>query len=362
MGSKNHNTRKVENLLKNVYYNIDHPASFSGVLKLSKATKVPIKKTKDWLATQDVYTLHKPVRYKFPRRKVLSYGIGDLVQCDLVDVSKFAKYNRGVKYLLTAIDVFSKFGYAIPLKNKTAASVLSAFKTLFKKLGRVKFINSDKGREFINHQLKSFFIKKGVNHYVTESEYKASVVERFNRTLKNKLYRIFTYRNSFKYLDILDSVLRSYNNSVHSSTGFAPSQVTPQDQGVIFERLYGYRPVVPHDFRVGDRVRISKANKVFRRGYLPNWTEEVFEIYKCFSKNPPTFLLQDLKGNVLKGRFYAHELQKVFKTSKDYWRIEKILRSRGKGTNKEYFVKWKGYADSFNSWIKKKTFKKLWTR
>ena len=158
------------------------------MLKLSKATKVPIKKTKDWLATQDTYTLHKPVRYKFPRRKVMSYGIGDLLQCDLVDLSKFAKYNKGVKYLLTVIDVFSKYAYAIPLKSKNDTSLLSAFKILFKHLKTtVKHINTDRGKEFFNSKLKNFFIRKRVNHYATHSEYKASVVERFNRTLKNTL-------------------------------------------------------------------------------------------------------------------------------------------------------------------------------
>ena len=343
----------MEDLLKKVYYNIEHPASFSGVLKLSRATKVPVKKTKEWLTSQDTYTLHKPVRYKFQRRRVMSYGIGDLLQCDLVDVSKFAKYNKGVKFLLVCIDVFSKYAHAIPLKNKSAASVLSAFKTLFKKLGVVKHLHTDGGKEFFNNMLKKFLMQKGVNHYATHSEYKASVVERFNRTLKNKLYRIFTYRNSFKYLDILDSVLKSYNDSVHRSTGFAPSQVTPADQSTIFQRLYGYRPMRRHDLREGDLVRISKAKKTFTRGYLPNWSEEVFEIFKSFHKTPPTFLLRDLKGNVLKGRFYVHELQKISKTSGDFWRIEKILRARGKGANREYFVKWKGFDNSFNSWIKK---------
>ena len=304
MGSEIYKHTNVEDLLKSVYYNIEHPASFSGVLKLSKATKVPFKKTKEWLATQDTYTLHKPVRYKFPRRKVISYGIGDLLQCDLVDLSKLAKYNKGVKYLLTGIDVFSKYGYVIPLKSKNATTLLSAFKTLFKHLKTpVKHINTDKGKEFFNSKLKNFFVRKGVNHYATHSEYKASVVERFNRTLKNKLYRVFTYRNSFKYLDILGSVLKSYNDSVHRSTGFAPSQVTPLHQGVIFERLYGYRPLVNHDFRVGDRVRISKTKKTFTRGYLPNWSEEVFEVFKSFNKSPPTFVLRDLQGKGYKRAF-----------------------------------------------------------
>lgn len=360
MGRKIRNTQRVEDVLKRIYYNIEHPASFSSALKLSKASKVPIKKTKEWLASQDTYTLHKPVRFKFPRRKVLSYGIGDLMQIDLVDLSKFAKYNRGVKYLLTAIDVFSKYAYAIPLKRKNSASVLTALKTLFKKAGVFKHVESDKGKEFWNRPCRKFFAQKGMNHYSSESEYKASVVERLNRTLKNRLYRIFTYRNSFKYVDILNSVLKAYNDSVHKSTGFPPSRVTHQDESVIFERLYGYQKLADHGFRVGDQVRISKAKKAFKRGYLPNWTEEIFEVYKCFAKNPPTFVLRDLKGNVVKGRFYAHELQKVLKKSGDFWRVEKILRSRGKGANKEYFVKWKGYSDDYNSWIKSRWIKSRW--
>lgn len=254
----------MENVLKDIYYDIDHPASFSGATKLSKASKVPIKRTKEWLASQDVYTLHKPVRFKFPRRKVLAYGIDDLIQADLVDMSKFSRHNGGARYLLTAIDVFSKYAHAIPLKKKNASSVLSALKVLFRKLGAVRNFQTDFGKEFWNMPCKQFLSRKGVNHYSSHSEYKASVVERFNRTLKNKLYRIFTHRNSFKYVDVLNSVLKSYNDSVHRSTGFAPSRVTSLDQAAIFERLYGYgKPTSDHGIRPGDRVRISKAKKTF---------------------------------------------------------------------------------------------------
>lgn len=190
----------------------------------------------------------------------------------------------------------SKYAYAIPLKRKNATSVLGALKTVFKKLGTVKHIQSDKGREFWNSPCQRFFAQKGVNHYSSESEYKTSVVERFNRTLKNKLYRIFTYRNSFTYVDILNFVLKAYNSSVHRSTGFSPDRVTQRDESVIFERLYGYLKLVDHGYRVGDKVGISKAKKAFKIGYLPNWSEEAFEVHKCFFKEPTDIFTSRFEG------------------------------------------------------------------
>lgn len=336
-----------------IYYDFKNPASFGGVVKLAKAASSSTRKAKEWLMTQDTYTLHKPVKYKFSRRKILSYGIGDLIQCDLVDMSKFAKYNGGNKFLLTVIDVFSKFAYAIPLKNKKAATLVNALEKLIERLGSVSNIQTDKGGEFYNKRVRDLFKKHKINHYSSYSENKAAVVERFNRTLKNKLYRIFTHRGNSKYIDVLQSVLNSYNESVHRSTGLAPSQVTPKLESSIFKKLYGYVADVKFKFALGEQVRISKAKKTFRRGYLPNWTDEVFTVYKRYPSMPPTYLLSDLKQNVVDGRFYEEELQKVVKSSTDYWRVEKILKTKGTGSNKEYFVKWLGFSNEHNSWVKR---------
>lgn len=345
--------KKTSKTLDKHYYKIDGSGSYGGIERLSKASGVPLKTAKNWLMTQDAYTLHKPIRLKFMRRKVIAYGIGELMQCDLIDMTKLAKFNDGIKYVLTAIDVFSKYAYAIPLKSKNSESMLKAFKKLSKQCKiNINKIQTDFGREFHNRLLKKYFKRHGIHHYSSHSEYKASVFERFNRPLKSRLFRIFTHTNSYRYIDILKSVLKGYNSSKHRTIGHAPDKVTPELESSIFEKVYGYNAQMKYKYNVGDRVRISKVKQTFHKGYLPNWTDEVFTIYKRFPSIPPTYILRDLKSANVKGRFYEEELQKVFKESHDFWRVERVLKSRGAGVNKEYYVKWMGFDQRYNSWVK----------
>jgi len=351
-GDSEKKREKVDKLLRNIYYDIEHPASYGGVVKLSKASGVSQKKTREWLMGEDTYTLHKPSRRNFPRRKVLSFGIGELMQCDLLDVSKYAKQNKSNRYLLTAIDVFSKKGYAIPVKRKNADTVVEAFKKLFKKVKSITNLQTDEGGEFYSAKVKSLFKQKGIHHYHSYSTHKASVVERFNRTIRGRLHRLFTHRGSYKYIDVLEKILNAYNNSYHRSIALAPNQVTPELEPMIFKRLYDFHPVTKYPFEINDQVRITKERKTFKPGYLPMWSNEIFTIYKRYPTSPPTFILKDLSGEDIKGRFYAHELQKVTKAADSYWRVERVLKTRGSGTTKEHFVKWKGFSSKFNSWVK----------
>ena len=246
--------------LEKLYYDIKHPASYGGVAKLAKASNLSPTIVRKWLMTQDAYTLHKPVRFKFRRRKVIAYGIGELMQCDLIDVSKLSKYNDGNKYILTAIDVFSKYAFAIPLRSKNAEAVVDGFKKLFEEIKfNVVNLQTDEGKEFYNKKVQAYFKRLKIHHYSSYSEHKASVVERFNRTLKTKLYRIFTHTNSYRYVDVLKSVLKSYNTSVHRTTGYAPADVTPELESEIFEKVYGYRANVKHKFRNEDQ-EIGRAH------------------------------------------------------------------------------------------------------
>ena len=189
---------------------------------------------------------------------------------------------------------------------------------------------------------------------MTENEdIKASIVERFNRTLKEKLWRYFTKRNTLRYVETLPQLVRSYNHSHHRSIKTSPADVTLANQEQVWQTLYGQssgmkKRRVP--LQVGDRVRISKSRRVFKKGYLPSWTEELFTISRVKKTTPVTYVLKDDHNEELEGTFYQEEIQKV--GQKQVYRIEKVLEHRtGTDGRREYLVQWFGYPSSFNSWL-----------
>ena len=257
----------------------------------------------------------------------------------------FSKLNRGVKYLLAVIDILSKYGWLVPLKDKTGKSVASALKTIFKERKPEK-IWVDKGKEFYNKDVKDL-----VELYSTENEEKSSVVERWIRTMKEKMWKYFTDKNTNIYIDILPSLVKDYNNTRHSSIKMTPVKASKKENELtVWRNLYPEHLEI-HDinpkFSVGDRVRISKKKKTFEKGYTTRWTEEIFTIVEVKLSRPPTYKIADLNGEEIKGSFYEPELQK---TSQEIFRIEKVIK-RGK---KKSLVKWKGYSDDFNSWVDNK--------
>ncbi|RWS18333.1 hypothetical protein B4U80_06209, partial [Leptotrombidium deliense] len=207
----------------------------------------------------------------------------ELWQIDLADMTRVSRQNFGFKYILTVIDVLSKFAFAIPLKSKTPESVINALKSILNNR-KPENIQSDKGREFVNNKTKRFFRQNHINHYVAENEdIKCAVVERFNRTLKTKLFKYFTANDTFKYVDVLHDFVNAYNNTEHRSIKMKPVGVTIENEENAFRNLYGGKTVrdmihesQPSKLGEGDSIRISKHKKTFEKGYLPNWTEEVF--------------------------------------------------------------------------------------
>ena len=149
--------------------------------------------------------LHKPVRRRFNKRTVFAKQVDDIGTADLVDLSPFSRSNKGYKYLLTVIDVFSKYGWIVPLKTKTGEEVAQAFRKLFLN-GHPSRLWTDKGTEFYNQQLNAVLPANNVMLYSTENEEKSSVVERWNGTMKN---------NTQKYIDVLPSMVEKYNNTYH---------------------------------------------------------------------------------------------------------------------------------------------------
>ena len=196
------------------YYNVKEIGSYGGVKPLIAKTKLKPERVREWLSTQDAYTLHKPVRYKFPRRKAIVGGLGHQWQAGLVDVSKLSKHNRGIKFLLTCIDVFSKKAWVIPLKDKTGTTLLRAFQSIPDTLPMR--LQTDKGTEFINRPVQEWLKDNNVHFFTTENDdIKANIVERFNRTLKARIWRYFTKNDTLTYLDILQDIVSTYNRTPH---------------------------------------------------------------------------------------------------------------------------------------------------
>jgi len=180
------------------------PGSFGGVRNLQRYSGRSEGDVKKFLAAQDAYTLHKPRRLRFPRRKTYSKGIGDLFQIDLLDLSSLSSFNDAMKYLLTCIHVFSKTAWAVPIARKSARDVVEAFEKILADQ-KCTMVQSDKGTEFLNSTMLK---RHGRKFYTSENEdLKASVVERFNRTIKEKMFRYFTYKNTRRYMNILEDLL-----------------------------------------------------------------------------------------------------------------------------------------------------------
>ena len=176
--------------------------------------------------------LHKPVRKKFNRRRVIVRGINEIWAADLADMKAFSKANKGFVFLLLVIDIFSKYGWIVPLKDKTGKSVASALKTIFKER-KPKKIWVDKGREFYNKDVKDL-----IELYSTENEEKSSIVERWIRTMKEKMWKYFTDKNTNTYIDILPDLVKKYNNTKHSSIKMTRVEASKRKMNLLFGEIF----------------------------------------------------------------------------------------------------------------------------
>lgn len=370
---KKKNSLQSENhhiLLKSIYYNPQEPGSFSSIDRLRKNLKrkegINLKENivKNWLAGQDAYTLHRKLYKKFPRNPYKVNNIDDVWEADLVDLQKIKSYNKQMRYLLNVIDVFSKYAWSIPIKTKSGDSIVKAFASILKSSGRKPIrLQTDKGSEFLNSTFQSFLKKNNIEYNHTHNpDIKAAIVERFHRTLLERMYRYFSANSTLHYLNILQKILLAYNNSYHTSIGMSPASVSEDDVLSIWERLKSKwsKNVTPH-FKAGDYCRISKEKLTFSKGYETNYSREIFKIDRVLMKKPrPVYLLVDLQNRPIVGQFYNEELVKVnYDPENTLFKIDKILRSRRRGRILEHYVKWLGYDNSFNSWIKESDLKKF---
>lgn len=306
------------------------------------------------LKTQIINELHKPVRKNFPRRNTVLKGINDLYQADLVEVIPYSKLNKGFKYILTVINCFTKVADAFPLSNKTGNHVARAMEQIIKRdKYSIRHLQTDDGKEYFNHWFEALMEKYKINHYSTKSDKKASIIERFNRTLKGSMYKQFSNRGSYVWYDVLAKLIMDYNNKFHRTIGMKPIDVNKENEKIVMARIIKmtkpkYEKVQPKTFVIDDHVRISKHKSIFTKGYLPNWTNEVFTVYRVQPTFPETYILKDKNGEILQGGFYGHELLKS--NTGNVYLVEQVLRKK----KDKVYVRWLGFDKTYDSWISKK--------
>lgn len=314
---------KIDQRLSRIYYNLSDAAALSGYAQLLKEVKrrgLNINKNyvKNWLNKQEVYTLHKQRRVRFPRLKYHSMNIDDVWSIDLMDMQNVSGYNYKQRYILAVIDNFSRFAWCIPMKDKTADSVLKAFGKLFKKTKRRPLnIVSDQGKEFISKRSKTFLQKHSINFYTAnDPATKASICERFIRSIKSIIYRFFTHYNTKRYVKVLDQLVNIYNAREHRSIGRAPKDVNENNVLSVWEHMNrGMNKNIFNErkpkFTVGTLVRISNPKHSFEKGYTKKWSNEVFLVQKVILSYPHTYRISAIDGTVIKSLFYGEELQKI---------------------------------------------------
>ena len=234
-------------VLCKIYHDPKDPGSLSGVERLLRRARqlhvlcVTRKTVQEYLRSEQAYTLHKPARRQFIRNHTYVAGIDAQWQADLADMQGIARQNHGMRYILTVIDVFSKFAMAIPVNSKDAKAITAAFKQALTVANprHPRHLQTDKGKEFFNSDFQTLMKRHGIHHFASESEQKAAAVERFNRTIKTRIWTYLSDRGTVRWVDVIQDLVNSYNHSRHRSIGMAPADFQKKDENRLWVRLLG---------------------------------------------------------------------------------------------------------------------------
>lgn len=350
----------IETLLSSHYYDPVKPSSLGGVEPLFKAvskhgiTRLQVTK---WLSKQDAYTLHKQIKRKFIRNKTWAPHQMFQFQADLADMRSLEKSNYGYKYILTVIDVLSRYAWGIAIKSKKPNEIVKSLKKVFIE-HKPLYLQTDRGKEFVNGIVKDFLAKEEVDFFTTRNQtIKCALVERFNRTIKNKIFRFMTSNNTKRWVNQLPNIVTAYNDSIHRSIKTTPRKAVSLRSDLLFNKSYGQEIMnkrLNNDESIlfGDTVRIGKHLGAFNRGYLPNWSKETFNVTGNISGDKKdTFKLRNKQGDETLQRYYKEEIQKVNLSANKTFKVDSVLKKKFSNGCYWYKVKWVGLPARFNKWI-----------
>jgi transposase InsO family protein len=376
---ENNRKVKIERLLERLYKELESSACYAGVDPLWKLArefnpKVTRTHVENYLSKQRTYTIHRRAVRKFERLMTEAPGPNTVWQADLGVLQMLASRNRGFAYYLLCIDCFTRMIYIEPLKKKTADSVIEAFRCIFERANSLPWkIISDQGKEFVAKSVQQFFRRRQIQHYCnyTSPIFHAGMAERANRTLKERLYRYFSEKQTKKWVDIIQPLVASINASPNRSIGgLAPdhAHLFTRQLRRYFQRIYERKTESVNKkappLKIGQPVRVERSKDIFQKGYKPTFSDEIFTIFRVRPTAPTTYGLVNSEGERIKGWFYREDVCPVFTAvattksnqNKRKWEVARIVARKmvdftQEGPTEMLRVKWKDLGPEFDSWI-----------
>ena len=285
-------------------------------------------------------------RVNFPRRKVYARAPDEIWTSDLMDMQRYARTNKGLRYVLIVLDVFSRFAYVRGLKDKTGKTVATSLDEIMKTSKRQpRYLWTDQGTEYYNRDVKNVLRRRNIELYSTHNTVKASIAERVIRTFRRKIEREYIVTESTVWYDKLDAIVHEYNTTRHRTIKMTPLEaLEPENLAAVYATQFTGSSGTAPIYYIGQQVRTSLNKKLFEKESTQAWSEEVFRVSDVVPSRPTTYRLEDLMGENLEGSFYAEQLKA---TKQKIFRIEKVIRKR----DGRALVRWAGYDSKFDSWI-----------
>ena len=239
----------------------------------------------------------KPPKKYYPTNKTDVYHIDDTWSLDILDLKDYGpENNRGYRYVLVVINNFSKYGWTVPLKNKNAQTIKDSFENiLISSKRKPNLIETDHGREFYNNIFQDFLNKNNINFYSRNSSFGSVFAEHFNRTIRDLLKKIVFEHGDAKWIDVLPTITKQYNNRLHSSTKLSPKDASlKKNEGLVYKNLLDKRKKIKPKFQINDLVRTADLKRTFSKGDTTNWSYKLYKITEIINDTIPSYRLDNL--------------------------------------------------------------------
>ena len=240
----------------------------------------------------------KPAKKNYATNKTDVYHIDDIWSLDILDLKDYgSENNRRYRYVLVIIDNFSKFVWTVSLKNKNAQRIKDSFENiLIKSKRKPNLIETDRGKEFYNNIFQDFLNKNNIKLYSRNSSYGAVFSERFNRTIRDLLQKPVFEKDDGKWIDILPTITKQYNNKLDSSTKLTPIQASfKKNEGFVYKNIIDKRNKIKPKFQINDLVRTADSKKTFSKGDTTNWSYKLYKITEINNETIPSYKRDNLK-------------------------------------------------------------------